>query len=109
MLQQDQQFISLIVAGTIMLLLLGIFIITFLFFYQKKHNHHLSEKEILQANFKQILLQSQMEVREQTMQTMPKLMKHGGNIFKADQRRLIGSRFSEITDVINNRFQTQQF
>jgi len=70
MFQQDQQFISLIIAGTIMLLLLGVFIVSFLFFYQRKHNNHLLEKEILESQFQQILLQTQMEIREQTMQTI---------------------------------------
>jgi len=65
--QQDQELIAVIVAGTIMLLLLGIFIISFLFFYQKKHNNHLSEKENLQSAFKQELLQTQIEIQEQTL------------------------------------------
>lgn len=70
MLQQDQQLLTLIVAGTIILLLLGIFIISFLFFYQKKHNTHLTEKEILRSQFGQELLKTQLEVQEQTMQTI---------------------------------------
>ena len=67
---QQEQFISLIIAGTIMLLLLGIFIVSFLFFYQKKHNSYLIEKEILESHFRQTLLESQLEIREQTMQTI---------------------------------------
>src|ERR1700743_3229280 len=70
MFQQDEQFIWLIVAGTIMLLLLGIFIVGFLFFYQKRHNRHLVEKEFLASNFRNELLRTQMEIREQTMQTI---------------------------------------
>jgi two-component system NarL family sensor kinase len=70
MLQQDHALILLIVAGTIILLLLGIFIIGFLFFYQRKHNRHLTEKQILQSHFQQTLLQTQLEIREQTMQTI---------------------------------------
>jgi hypothetical protein len=65
--QQDQELIALIVAGTIMLLLLGIFIIGFLFFYQKKHNSHLSEKESLISEFKQELLKTQIEIQEDTL------------------------------------------
>src|SRR5689334_15895977 len=70
MLQQDHALILLIVAGTIILLLLGIFIIGFLFFYQRKHNKHLTEKQILHSHFQQTLLQTQLEIREQTMQTI---------------------------------------
>jgi len=67
MLQQDQELIALVVAGTIMLLMLGIFIISFLFFYQKKHNTHLSEKEILRSSFKQELLKTRIEIQEETL------------------------------------------
>jgi flagellar basal body-associated protein FliL len=39
MFPADEENILLIIAGTIMFLMLGIFIIAFLFFYQKKRNH----------------------------------------------------------------------
>ncbi|RYZ99794.1 MAG: sensor histidine kinase [Sphingobacteriaceae bacterium] len=67
MLQQDEEGIILIIAGTIMLLMLGMFIISFLFFYQKKHNAHLSEKSQLQAKFDQEMLKAQLEIQEQTL------------------------------------------
>jgi two-component system NarL family sensor kinase len=70
MLQQDHVLILVIIAGTIILLTLGIFIIGFLFFYQRKHNKHLTEKQILHSHFQQTLLQAQLEIREQTMQTI---------------------------------------
>jgi signal transduction histidine kinase len=66
MLQQDQEFITIIAAGTIMLLLLGFFIVSFLFFYQKKHNAHLAEQELIESNFQKELLKTQIEVQEQT-------------------------------------------
>jgi len=59
--------IVIIAAGTIMLLLLGIFIVSFLFFYQKKHNTHLDEQEKLQSLFQQELLKTRIEVQEQTL------------------------------------------
>jgi signal transduction histidine kinase len=65
--QPDQELIALIVAGTIMLLLLGIFIISFLFFYQKRHNNHISEKENLKSEFKQELLKTRIEIQESTL------------------------------------------
>jgi signal transduction histidine kinase len=67
MLQQDQELMALIIAGTIMLLMLGIFIIGFLFFYQKKHNTHLSEKDNLRSEFKQELLKTRIEIQEETL------------------------------------------
>ncbi|MES2275660.1 MAG: histidine kinase [Bacteroidota bacterium] len=67
MLQADQDYILIIVAGTIMMLLLGIFIISFLFFYQKKRTMHITEQEHLKAVFSQEILTTQIEVQEQTL------------------------------------------
>jgi len=67
MLQADQDYILIIVAGTIMLLLLGIFIIGFLFFYQRKRTIHLTEQEQLKSAFSQEILTTQIEVQEQTL------------------------------------------
>jgi signal transduction histidine kinase len=67
MLQQNKELIAIIIAGTIMLLLLGIFIVGFLFFYQKKQNAHITEQELLKATFSQELLKTQIEVQEQTL------------------------------------------
>ncbi|RYY34026.1 MAG: sensor histidine kinase [Sphingobacteriaceae bacterium] len=67
MFQQEQEVISLVIAGTIMLLLLGIFIIGFLFFYQKKHNSYITEKAQIQSVFDQELLKAQIEIQEQTL------------------------------------------
>lgn len=50
-----------------MLLLLGMFIISFVFFYQKKHTSHLFEKEQLRSTFQKELLKTQLEVQEQTL------------------------------------------
>ena len=67
MLQENQQSIVIIIVGTIMLLLLGIFIIGFLFFYQRKHNGHIAEQEQLKSAFQQELLKTQIEMQEQTL------------------------------------------
>jgi len=67
MLQADQDYILIIVAGSIMLLLLGIFIISFLFFYQKKRTIHITEQEQLRSAFSQEILTTQIEVQEQTL------------------------------------------
>jgi signal transduction histidine kinase len=66
-MHKDEELIVLIIAGTIMLLLLGIFIISFLFFYQKKHNQNAMDKEHLQVRFQQELLKTQVEMQEQTL------------------------------------------
>jgi signal transduction histidine kinase len=65
MLHSDQENILLIVAGTI--LLLGIFIISFLFLYQRKRNMHIVEHDQLRSAFSQEILTTQIEVQEQTL------------------------------------------
>ncbi|AMR31111.1 hypothetical protein A0256_06570 [Mucilaginibacter sp. PAMC 26640] len=67
MLQENQQSIVIVIVGTIMLLLLGLFIIGFLFFYQRKHNGHIAEQEHLKSVFQQELLKTQIEMQEQTL------------------------------------------
>ncbi|MEO7215070.1 sensor histidine kinase [Mucilaginibacter sp.] len=65
--QPDQGIISVIVAGTVILLLLAIFIIGFLFLYQRRHNKYHMEQEQLKAAFSQELLKTQIEMQEQTL------------------------------------------
>jgi len=67
MFQADDEVIIIVIAGTIMLLLLGIFIISFLFFYQNKHNLHIAEQEQLKAAYSQEMLTTRLEVQEQTL------------------------------------------
>jgi signal transduction histidine kinase len=67
MFPADEENILLIIAGTIMFLMLGIFIIAFLFFYQRKRNMHISEQEQLRSAFSQEILTTQIEVQEQTL------------------------------------------
>jgi two-component system NarL family sensor kinase len=66
----NNEIIIAIIAGTIMLLLLGCFISVFVLFYQKRRNKHTREKHQLTVEFKQTLLQSQLEIQEQTMLTI---------------------------------------
>lgn len=58
----------IIIAGSITLILLGVFIVIFILFYQKRHNNYIIEKQQLQLQFSQTLLQSQIEIQEQTRQ-----------------------------------------
>jgi len=67
MSSEDQLIIPIIIAGTAMLLMLGMFIVGFLFFYQRKHNNHLTEKESLKAAFDKELLKTRIEIQEDTL------------------------------------------
>lgn len=49
-------------------LLLGVFIVTLSLLYSKKQIQHRKEKTLLQQQFSETLLESQLEIQEQTMQ-----------------------------------------
>lgn len=65
LLQGD--LLTLVISGTAVLILLFLFIINLMLLYQKKQKRHLREKIELQAQFSQTLLQSQLEIKEQTL------------------------------------------
>jgi signal transduction histidine kinase len=67
MLFKDEEVIVALIAGTIMVILLGIFIISFLLIYQKKQNKNALEKEHLKSSFQQEVLKAQMEIQEETL------------------------------------------
>ena len=61
--------ISIIIA-TLFVLLIASFIVIFIFFYQKRHNSYVKEKQLLQTQFSQALLQAQLEIQEQTLKNV---------------------------------------
>jgi signal transduction histidine kinase len=63
----DQEIIIAIIAGSIMFVLLGLFILSFIFFYKNRKRLHLNEKQIMMNSFQQELLQTQIEIQEQTL------------------------------------------
>src|SRR6266700_6081739 len=60
----------LLLIGTITLMVFASFIINFLFIYHRRQQKHLQEKQTLQTRFQQTLLQSQLEIQEQTLQNI---------------------------------------
>ena len=59
-----------IISGTLLFLLLAFFIIVFLLIYQKRRKQHILEKQAMQTTFEQNLLQSQLEMQEQTFDSI---------------------------------------
>jgi two-component system NarL family sensor kinase len=68
--QSHKEIIIIIIAGTLILILLGGFILSFILLNQKRRNKHYQEKKQLQSQFQQTLLQSQLEIQEQTLQNI---------------------------------------
>jgi signal transduction histidine kinase len=67
---KEQSMIQLIVVGTILLLLVGGFVISFLFFYSKRQKKHQMEKIDMHHSFQQELLRTQLEIQEQTLKNI---------------------------------------
>jgi len=67
MFSNDEKIILIVASGTVMLLLLGLFIVGFLFFYQRKHNAYIAEQAQTKLFYQQELLKTKMEVQEQTL------------------------------------------
>src|SRR6478735_1887875 len=59
-----------IIIGTIIFLLLSLFIIGNLLIYFYKRKKHFAEKKKLEVDFNQTLLHTQLEIQEQTLKTI---------------------------------------
>jgi signal transduction histidine kinase len=67
MLQKEEVYI-LIVVGSSLFLLVAFFLVLFVLYFFKKKKQILLEKELLKKTFNENLLQSQLEIQEQTLQ-----------------------------------------
>jgi two-component system, NarL family, sensor kinase len=63
---EKSAIIQIVVAGTIVFALLAIVFVAFLFLYRERHNRHLTQLKEMESQFQQELLQTQMEIQEQT-------------------------------------------
>jgi two-component system, NarL family, sensor kinase len=68
MFSQNSEILTTIILGGVLFLFLVIVIFISAIRYQKKQKKHLLEKQQLQSEFAQTLLQSQLEIQEQTLQ-----------------------------------------
>ena len=62
--------IVLVIIITLFVLLIISFIMIFTFLYQKRHNNYIKEKQLIQTQFQQTLLQAQLEIQEQTLKNI---------------------------------------
>jgi two-component system, NarL family, sensor kinase len=68
MLTENSEILTTIILGGVLFLFLVIVIFISAIRYQKKQKTHLLEKQQLQSQFAETLLQSQLEIQEQTLQ-----------------------------------------
>lgn len=67
---EKSAIIQIVIVGSVALILVAIFIVSFMLLYTKKHNRHLMEKQEMRSQFQQELLRTQMEIQEQTFKTI---------------------------------------
>lgn len=65
---QESRILLIIILGTLMLALSSAFIILFILHFRHKQRMNLREKEVIKTQYEQELLQSQIEVQNQTLQ-----------------------------------------
>lgn len=70
MFDSNATFENFIIIGTLIFAILVIAIIVFLFQIQKKNQKHIQDKMTLETQFSQALLQTQIEIQEQTLKTI---------------------------------------
>lgn len=68
MFKTSEEIINTIIFGTVLLLFLAIIIVLSVIQYKNRQKKHKTEKQYLQSQFAQTLLQSQLEIQEQTLQ-----------------------------------------
>lgn len=67
-LKASQEILNTILLGSILFLIMAFVIVISVIQYQKRQKRNLKEKQLLQSQFSQTLLQSQLEIQEQTLQ-----------------------------------------
>ena len=66
--QDNSEVIFAVLIAALVLMALVSFIIVFIVFYQRRRRTYINEMTEVKAKFQQILLQSQLEIKEQTLQ-----------------------------------------
>jgi len=61
---------ELIIITTLIFLIAPAFLVLYIFIYNKRKKRHIEEKQLMQLTFESELIKTQMEIREQTMQTI---------------------------------------
>lgn len=112
----DQEIIIGIIAGSIMFLLLGVFILSFILFYKNRKKLYQSEKEIMKNSFQQELLRSQLEIQEQTLKHISQeihdnigqtlsLAKLNLNTIPAEKQAGLSEKITHTKDLVSKAIQ----
>jgi signal transduction histidine kinase len=67
---QEKDIITIVLVGSFITLLVVAFLVSFVYFYQRRHFAFLREKEQIQSKFQEELLKTQLEIQEETFKTI---------------------------------------
>jgi signal transduction histidine kinase len=70
MFEEQNEIKIVVIIGTTLILFLGCILIFIAFLYQKKKQRHFKETQLIQSQFQQELLRTQLEIQEQTLKTI---------------------------------------
>jgi len=97
---ESEEVLMTIILGTILVLFFALVIILLYLLFQKKKQKYLKEKQLLQVQFKQELLQTQLEIQEQTLKTISEEIHDNiGQVLSLAKLNL--NTFEEIENVVN--------
>ena len=65
-----QDIFTIIIVGTSITLLVVAFLVSFVYMYQKRHFKFQREKELMKSQFQQALLQTRLEIQEETFKSI---------------------------------------
>lgn len=68
MYQKEANFPWIVIIATIIIVVISLGLILLFLIFQNKRQRHIKETELLKDQFRQTLLQSQLEIKEQTLQ-----------------------------------------
>jgi signal transduction histidine kinase len=66
----EKEIISIVLVGTFITLLLAVFLVSFVYFYQRRRFAFLREKQQIKSQFQEELLKAQLEMQEQTFRAI---------------------------------------
>jgi signal transduction histidine kinase len=95
----SQDLVIVIVTGTASILFLAALLIVYIYFYQKRQNSFIEEKEVLQKNFDEVLRQSQIEVQETTMSSLAKELHDNIGQLLSSTKMLLGITQKNLPNV----------
>lgn len=68
--QYPKEIILIVLAGTLLFITLGLFTVLFFIKLMRRKQKHLLEKQLMLSQFQQEILQTQLEIQEQTLRTI---------------------------------------